>query len=109
MHADQATAHMFIVNPLFGGGLKTFFNTSAHRGENRSARAHGRAIMPADVPTTRCQAIIHFRARYSEAVLVIVCPITLKIPPNPPLLRGDCIFLCLPPFLKGGGGGFSPV
>lgn len=27
MHADQATAHMFIVNPLFGGGLQNLFST----------------------------------------------------------------------------------
>jgi heat shock protein HtpX len=27
MHADQATAHMFIVNPLFGGGLQSLFST----------------------------------------------------------------------------------
>ncbi|MEW6095851.1 MAG: zinc metalloprotease HtpX [bacterium] len=27
MHANPSTAHMFIVNPLFGGGLMTLFNT----------------------------------------------------------------------------------
>jgi len=27
MHADQATAHMFIVSPLFGGGLAGLFST----------------------------------------------------------------------------------
>lgn len=27
MHADQATAHMFIVSPLFGGGLQNLFST----------------------------------------------------------------------------------
>jgi heat shock protein HtpX len=27
MHADQATAHMFIVSPLFGGGMASLFST----------------------------------------------------------------------------------
>lgn len=27
MNADQPTAHMFIVNPLFGGGLHSLFST----------------------------------------------------------------------------------
>jgi heat shock protein HtpX len=27
MHADQATAHMFIVNPFFGGGMSSLFST----------------------------------------------------------------------------------
>ncbi len=51
MHATPATAHLFIVNPLTGGGLiEPVLDASAHRRARRAAARHG-ARVPARTRT----------------------------------------------------------
>jgi hypothetical protein len=66
MDANPSTAHMFIVNPLTGGGIASLFSTHPPL-EERIAKLRGERIFRHLKPVLKIQVVVEKNARYERS------------------------------------------